>query len=235
MTLMVNIGVVLPRSKMNEHIKGLFKRYRYKVVPVAEYGFNYIVAFDNSRCDYIFAKNNVDSIVLLTDMEVELCSYKILDGQRAYFAVLPDFLRRVLKSKEMDASVAVLSEKYTDDLSQITDKLCTMCKSVSVFCKDVDLVEKMAENFEQKYGIIIEVKNACDKVTADFAVVLDGLFNNVSPKCTVISRNKIKGKNVVCDFRIPFKTRPPLGISNLVFAECVGLASQSARYMHIVV
>lgn len=226
MTLMVNIGVVLPRCEMKKHLKGLFKRYRHKVVPVAEYGFNYIVAFDNSRCDYIFSRNKVSSIVLLTDREIEFCNYKILDGHSAYILMLPDFLRRVLKSRDMDASVAVMSDKYTDELFSLTDKLCTMCKSVSVFCKDVNLVEKMAENFEQKYGIIIEIKDIKDKVESDFAVSLDKLPKNISPKCTVIDPNNPCGKNVVSDFHIPFKTRPPLGISNLVFWECVELSAE---------
>lgn len=219
---MINIGAVLPKSQMDSYLKGIFRKLRCVVLPVSEYGFNYIIVFENSCCKRIFKRHNVNKIVLLTN--AELGSYEIFDGQTAYKNMLPEFMRRLTKSKNGNVSVTVVDKNISSDCEGITDKLCEICARVFLASENIKKAQLIAEKMEVKYGIIIELIKNGKTIDSDFAVVLDDYGVKTQKDCVVINPKAKDADGVINDFYIPFKVKPPLGISNLVFEECVDFA-----------
>lgn len=220
---MENIGVVLPYVRRSKNfVAEFFKRYKCDMFPVEEYGFNFIVVYDNQNCSRIFNKNKVQRIVILTDLELECCDFEILNGDRVFKRMLPEFVRKTAKSYGGNCSVTLVDKNMSDDGMTIAERLCDMCSTIFINTQNIAKAEMFCDRLLDKYGVIVEVINDKSVINTDLVVVLESCGNNYGRNCVVIDKNCKKGNGrVINDFYIPFRTKPPFGMSNLVFAECL--------------
>jgi len=218
-----NIGVILPCSETSENfIVKFFKKFRCEIFPVEEYGFNFIVVYDNQNCGKLFKKHNVQSIVILTDAEMEYCDFEILQGNSVYRRMLPDFVRKMTKSFGTQCSVTLVDKHMTDYGMEFAEKLCGMCANVYVSSQNTARAEYLCEQLLEKYGVVVELIDEKSIIKTHMAVVVEGCGNSYDKKCVVIDKSSKKhNEKVVNDFYIPFCTKPPFGMSNLIFAECI--------------
>lgn len=220
---MKKIGVVLPYVQGSKSfLKRIFTKSKYETVAVEEYGFEFLCVYDNQNCSKIFNKNGVENIVLITDRPIERCNFRILDGSRMFIKMLPEYIRKTAKSFENNCSVTLVDKSFSKSAENILENLCSTCGSVAVStCKKYD-AERICDRLLDKLGIVVEVMGDKSHINSDIAVVLEECGNSYGQDCIVIGKNckKNYGK-AVNDFHIPFKVKPPFGMSNLVFAECV--------------
>lgn len=218
-----NIGVVMPYVRRSKNfVAEFFKRFKWDIFPVEEYGFNFIVVYDNQNCGRIFNKNNVHSIVILTDLELECCDFEILTGDKVFKRMLPEFVRKTAKSYGGRCSVTLVDKDMSDDGMTIAERLCDMCSTVCINTKNMEKAEILCDRLLDKYGVIADVISDKSIISTDLVAVLDSFGNNYGRNCVVIDKNCKNSKGrVVNDFYIPFRIKPPFGMSNLVFAECL--------------
>ncbi len=220
---MENIGVVLPYVRGSKNfVTEFLKRFKYDVLPVEEYGFNFVVVYDNQNCGRIFNKNKVHSVVILTDLELECCDFEILTGDRVFKRMVPEFVRKTAKSYGGSCSVTLVDKNMSDEGMTIAERLCDMCNTVCINTKNVEKAEILCDKLLDKYGVIAHITGDKAIIDTDIAVVLDSFGNDYVRECVVIDKNckNAKGR-VINDFYIPFRIKPPFGMSNLVFAECL--------------
>ena len=225
---MYTIGVIMPAEKMDSYLSGLFRRFKCKIFPVEEYGICFAVVFDNQNCGRIMQRHGVRDIVLLTDAEVEFCSYNIIDGTDAYKRMLPEFMRKIAKSSGGDMCVTVVDRYVSDYCFELTEKLCGICRGVRLVCENTANGEKLARSMEEKYGIIIEISDKDDAAESECAVVLEDFGVKFSKTCKIVDIKRKKGDGTINDFYIPFKVKPPFGMKNLVFYECAERAADES-------
>lgn len=221
---MENIGVILPSVQWSGNfIKNFLKRYKYDTFPVTEYGFNFVVARDNQNCSRIFNKNGVHNIVVLTDLEVECCDFNIIKGDRIFCRMLPEYVRKTAKIRGGSCSVTLVDKELSDAAMTLADKLCDVCGTLCISTRNFSRGEMLCERLLDKYGIIVTLIPRGEVVSTDIAVVLEDWGSRYTYGCTVVDKNcrEPKGCRLVNDFYIPFRIKPPFGMSNLVFGECV--------------
>lgn len=220
---MKNIGVILPYIKSSDNfVKEFFKRFVYQKFPVTEYGFNFLVAHDNQNCSKIFNKHKINKIVVLTDCEIESCNFQILTGDRIYKQMLPEYIRKTAKKYGGNCSVTLVDKNLSADGILIADKLCTMCRTVNINTRSVHSAESLCDKLLDKYGIAVSVVGNDDVINTDIVVVIEDCGNKYGQNCLIIDKySKIKSNRIINDFYIPFRVKPPFGMSNLLFAECI--------------
>ena len=220
---MKNIGVVLPYTRGSDNfVKEFLKKFKYKKIPVTEYGFNFVVVHDNQNCSKIFNKNKVNSIVLMTSAEIQKCNFRIINGDRAYLRMLPDFVRKIAKSHGDSCSVTVIDRSMSEHGAALADKLCNICRTVNISTGNAESAGEICDRLFDKYGVVINILNKDSIVDTDIAVVVEDCGNEYGQKCVVIDKKRKRcSDRIINDFYIPFRIKPPLGISNLIFAECV--------------
>lgn len=216
---MENIGVILPATKE----KGFFKRFKWENVGFEDYHINFVVVRDNQNCSKIFNRNNVERIVILTDCEVEECNFEILTGDVVYKRMLPDYARRLAKGCGNECSVTLVDKSMGNQTEVILNKLCDVCKSVNVNTHNLIMAEKMADYVMEKYGLVLGIVDDKRVIDDDIVVVVEDCGNPYSNESIVIDKDlKFPSDKRINDFYIPFGIKPPFGMSNLVFAQCIG-------------
>lgn len=218
---MENIGIVLNSESSGSLLKDFVKRFKYKILPVAEYGFNFVVVRDDQNCSRIFNKNGVENVVIMTDADVEGCDFKIINGDIVYKRMMPEIVRKTLKSRGRESTIAIVDKNLSVDCSILVDKLCEICNSAVIVTENTKMAEKISEKLMEQYGAVVEVTDGSRPVQCDIAVVITPCGNRFSENCVIIDKNRRTGNRVINDFYIPFRTKPPYGMSNIVFAECL--------------
>lgn len=225
---MKKIGVVFSEINNKQGFwKRLFSKNRFQTVTVKEYGLEFLCVYDNQNCAKIFNKNSVENIVIMTDKPVERCNFRILDGERMYRKMLPDFVRKTAKSFDGDCTVTVVDKNLTKSGIQIVETLCSVLGNVTVCTDKTYDAERLCDRLFDKMGVVLNVVdgNAC--ITSHIVAVLEDCGNSYGPESIVIDKNcKRSYGRVVNDFYIPFSVKPPFGMSNLVFAECIELTNK---------
>ncbi len=219
---MKNIGVIMPYIDNNANfVKKFIKRHKCEVFPVTEYGFNFIVVYDNQNCSKLLNKHGVNSIVVLTDAELEYCDFGILDGDSMFKRMLPEFVRKTAKGFGVNCSVTLVDKNMSDYGMSFAEKLCDICNYVFIYTQNISRAELLCERLLDKYGVVVNIIKDKSPINTNLAVVIEGCGNRYGENCVVIDKNLKKGNNrVINDFYIPFRIKPPFGMSNLVFAEC---------------
>ena len=222
-----NIGVVLKSEGTPGFLKRFFKKNRFKIDPVTEYGFNFVVVNDDCNYTRIFNKHKVLEVVVLTD-NFQNNGFHIIDGESVYKRMLPEFVRKSVKSNGTHTTVAVVDKTLSDNCWSLADKLCGFCNSVVVVTENTEKAEQLCENLLENYGVVAEFSKIGSDISCDLAVVLED-YEGVSIKnCKKIDKNAKKCEKIIDDFYIPFKIKPPYGIKNLVFAECIDVINHKS-------
>lgn len=215
---MKNIGLILPYTKEKNHLKRFFCKKFY----VENYDFNFIVVNQRQNFKRIFRKNNVKQVVISNDCKTEISSFEILTGDSIYKKMIPDYVRKIAKKYGLNCSVTLVDKKMSQDGILIVDKLCGFCRMVNINTFNLEEGENLCEILLDKYGIAVNVIGEGQVINTDIAVVLEDCGNKYGNECLVINKdNKSNDCRMVSDFYIPFRTKPPFGMSNLVFAECI--------------
>lgn len=220
---MKNIGVVLPYIPTTDSIfKKILKHFSCEVFCVKEYDFNFIVVYDNQNCNRIFRRHNVNEVVILTDMDLECCTYKIISGENVFRHMIPGFIRKKAKSMEGTCSVTVVDKQLSDRGIEIVDKLCGFCNRIFINTHNEKKGEFLCNNLLEKYGVVVDVIDKEDIINTEFIVVLEDCGNTRSKNSIVIEYGaKTKNDKAINDFYIPFRIKPPFGMPCVVFAECL--------------
>lgn len=221
---MLNIGIVKKSGGQKGFFSKFIHRNSYKNIPILEYGINFVVADDEQNCSRIFEKNGVCDIVLLTDCDVLENDFNVVDGSLTFFRMLPDYVRKLLKSMGNDASVSVLDKNLSTDACILLKKICDVCKNVKIITENEKKAVAVCEDMMKNYGIAVDFSDTRSIVNSSIAVVLTDCGCRFDKDCIVIDKSKSIGR-VVNDFYIPFKVRPPLGMKNVVFSEVLDLLS----------
>lgn len=219
---MKNIGVVLKSEGTGSFLKRFFKKRRYKFEPVTEYGFNFVVVNDDCNYARIFNKHKVLGVVVLTDNFQNNC-FRIIDGESVYKRMLPQMVRKTIKSKGTHTTVAVVDKTLSDECCSLADKLCSFCNSLVIVTENTAKAEQLCENLLENYGAVAEFSKTGSDTNCDLAVVLEDYEGVGIKNCKKIDKNAKKCEKTIADFYIPFKIKPPYGIKNLVFAECIDI------------
>lgn len=222
---MVKIGVVFPKEENKQGFwKKVFSKNKYKSVFVEEYGIEFLCVYENQNCVKIFSKNSVENIVLMTDKPFNGGNVRVLSGERTYKKMLPGFVRKTAKRIGDKCTVTVVDKNLTHAGMQLVEEFCTVFKTITVCTDKVYDAQRMGDRLLDKLGVVIGVAENDAHIDSDIVVVLEGCGNSYGPESIVIDKNcKISYGNSVNDFYIPFNIKPPFGMSNLVFAECVDL------------
>ena len=127
--------------------------------------------------------------------------------------LIPSVVRKIVKGS-LSSRVAIVDKNISEDCVLLADKLCRVCSCLVfiTFCRE--RAEELCDVLMEKYGAPAEVVYSLSPVKCDVAVVLD-----VCP-CEFEKTTQIFDISAT-DFYIPFKVKPPFGISNLVFADCI--------------
>ncbi len=225
---MKKIGVVFPGAKNEWGLwKRIFCKNKFESVIVDEYGIEFLCVYDNQNCSKIFNKNGVEDIVLMTDKYVERCNFRILDGERMFRKMLPDFVRKTAKSYGEGCTVTVVDKNLTKSGMKIIESLCAVFGSLRVCTDMVYDAERLCDRLLDKLGVVIDVVDNKVHIDTDIVIVLEDCGNNYGTECVIIDKNcKRSYGNVINDFYMPFNIKPPFGMSNLVFAECIELTDK---------
>ena len=220
---MENIGVILPHAgECGGFFKRLFDSFKYEKITVTEYGFNFVAVHHNRNYARVFKKNKVKNIVLLTDCVTEKYDFEILNGDKVYKRMIPGYVRKLSKSFADGCSVTVVDKSLCADTADIVDKLCDICKNVSLVTHSKHEGEKLACRLFEKYGVVVDIPAPEWVICSDIAVVIEDCGNSYSHECTVIDKSlKTASERRINDFYIPFRVKPPFGMSNLEFAQCL--------------
>ena len=220
---MENIGVILPcEGDSVGFLKRFFNKSRYEILPVKEYGFEFLCVYDYQNYIKIFNKKGIENIVVMTDKPIEKCNFRILSGDRAFKHKLTDFVRKTVKSFGNGCSVTIVDKNLSGDVVSIIENLSAVCGEFYLCTSKTYDGEKICDRLLDRFGIVAEVKDNSVVINSDIAVVLEDWGNKYHKDCLVIDKNsKSKSDRVINDFHIPFRIKPPFGMSNLVFAECL--------------
>ena len=216
---MENIGVIIPYIKARgDFLKSFF----VKKVVVEEYALNFIIVNDRQNFRKIFKRKNIKYIVVLTECNIQAHDFEVLTGDRIFKQILPEYIRKTAKKYGMNCSATLVDKGLSEYGAYIADSLCSICRSVNINTFNISAVEKLSDNLLDKYGIVVNIIGKGQIISTDIAVILDSCGNEIGQDCLVIDKNAKKGEtNTVKDFYIPLKVKPPLGMSNLTFAECI--------------
>ena len=217
------IGVVFPKQDKKESLwKRIFAKNKFEFVFVREYGIEFLCMYDNQNYVRVFEKNGVENIVLLTDKKVAINNVRILDGERMYRKMLPEFVRKTAKSFDGKCTVAVVDKGLTDAGVRLTEQLCSYFETVVICTEKTYDAQRVCDRLLDEMGVVIEVVEPGSHIGSDIVVVLENCKNSYDPESIIIDKNCKTGyKKLVNDFYIPFNAKPPFGMSNLVFAECI--------------
>ncbi len=225
---MENIGVILPYIQGTKgFFERLFAKNKFDTLPVREYEINFIVVYDNQNCTRIFNRNNVENVILMTERSLEECDFNILDGKKMFVKLLPDVIRKISKSFDDACSVTVIDKSLSYEGKKIIEKLCSFCREVSVSTSENYECEIFCEKLMDNYGIAVNITEDEAASNSDIVVILEACGNDYADNCIIIGRtSKDRKVRIINDFHIPFKAKPPFGMSNLVFAECIDLINK---------
>lgn len=225
---MKNFGIILPgRDNADKGITKFLRRNRFENISIQEYGINFIVVYDDQNCGKIFFKNKVNNIILLTDKQIEHCDFNIVDGYNIYKKMIPDVVRKTLKSKSSKKTVTLVDRTMSFDAEQMADRLLNVCSSITIATENQEKAESVADILMEKYGAAINVIDGDSAISSAVAVVTKRCNNTYASDCIVIDNNcDKKYANSINDFYIPFKVKPPLGIRNTIFAQCIEITKE---------
>ena len=210
---MVTIGVVTKPVKTGNFFKDFFANFRCKILPVEEYGIKFAAVSDKGNYRRIFQNLKVQYAVIVTDNPVSEIGCTIIDGSETYKKLLPQTVRKLLKSKN-SSRVAIVDKSISKDCVQLADKLCQVCSCLVFVALHKEKAEQLCDALMGKYGAPAEVAYGTSLVSCDIAVVLDYCPYEFEKHTTIFDIS-------TTDFYIPFKVKPPFGMSNLVFADCI--------------
>lgn len=210
---MTTIGVVTKSEKAGNFFKDFFGRYRCRILPVEEYGIRFAAVSDKSNYRRIFHKLKVEYAVVLTDKPVAETGFKIIDGSETYKKMLPQTVRKVIKGNCV-SRVAIVDKQISADCVRLADKLCRVCSCLVFVTTCTEKAEGLCDVLMEKYGAPAEVAKNTSDVVCDVAVVLEHCPCRFQKGTTVFDMTST-------DFYIPFKVKPPFGMSNLTFADCI--------------
>lgn len=210
---MITIGVVTKSEKTGNFFKDFFANFRCRILPVEEYGIRFAAVSDKGNYRRKFHKLKVKYVVFMTEKPIEQTDFEIVDGSETYKKMLPQTVRKVLKGNYA-SRVAIVDKQISADCVRLADKLCRVCSCLVFVTLDRKKADDLCDELMEKYGAPAEVADETLPVMCNVAVVLDGC-SCVFEKGTVIFDID------ATDFYIPFKVKPPFGMSNLVFADCI--------------
>ena len=180
--------------------------------------------YDGQNCGKVFLKNSVENVVLMTDAPFNGANVRILNGDRMYKKMLPDFVRKTAKKIGGKCTVTVVDKNLSNAGMQLTQELCSVFETVTVCTEKVYDAQRMCDRLLDNMGVVISVVGNDVHIESDIVVVLEDCGNSYDQNCVVIDKNQKRScGNCINDFYIPFDVKPPFGMSNLVFAECVEL------------
>ncbi len=222
---MTKIGVVFPRCEnKNGFLKRLFSKNKYETVIVEEYNLEFMCMYDNQNYSKVFPKNNVENVVLVKNAQFNGANIRVLNGERIYKRMLPDYVRKIAKKIGGKCTVTVVDKNLTDAVMKLIHELCSVFETVNVCTEKVYDAQRMCDRLLDNLGVVITVVGNDVHIDSDIVVVLEDCGNSYGQNCVVINKNQKRiGENCISDFYIPFDVKPPFGMSNLVFAECVEL------------
>ena len=217
---------------MEENKQGALKRFfgknKYRSVFVEEYGIEFLCVYENQNCDRIFSKNSVENIVLITDKPFNGGSVRVLSGERMYKKMLPDFVRKTAKRIGDKCTVTVVDKNLSNAAVHLVEELCSVFETITVCTDKIYDAQRMCDRLLDKLGVVIGVVGNETHISTDIVVVLDDCGNSYEHESVVINRICNKNhENLINDFYIHFNVKPPFGMSNLVFAECVEIADKN--------
>ena len=220
---MERIGVILPcESDSAGFIKRFFSKLRYEILTVQEYEFEFLWVYDYQNYIKIFKKKGIENVVVMTDKPIEKCNFRILSGDLAFKQRMMDFVRKTVKSFGNGCSVTIVDKNLSGDAVSIIQNLSTVCGEFYLCTSRTYDGEIVCDRLLDRFGIVAEVKDNSGVINSDIALVLEEWGNKYSQNCLVIDKNsKSKSDRIIKDFHIPFRIKPPFGMSNLVFAECL--------------
>ena len=210
---MITIGVVTKSEKTGNFFKDFFAAYKCRILPVEEYGIRFAAVSDKGNYRRIFHKLKVKYAVVLTKKLVSETDFQIIDGSETYKKMLPQTVRKVIKGN-CASRVAIVDKHISADCILLADRLCRVCGCLVFATNCREKAEELCDTLMEKYGAPAEVAYDNCIVKCDVAVVLDGCPCRFEKGTTVFD---IKAT----EFYIPFKVKPPFGMSNLVFADCI--------------
>ena len=214
---MVNIGVILPCSN-DGFIRRFFNILKYENFYIDEYGVNFIVVYADRNFKKIFKNNGVESIVIMTDDIIDKTGFEVLDGTEVFRKNVVNYIRKLSKEFQTECSVAVVDRLLSLDAENISDKLCDICRNLTVVTGAAESAEILAEKIFEKHGAVIQIREDYSPEDCDIMVVLDDFEGGYGNNCIVLNR---KREQIIKDLYIPFKVKPPFGMSNLIFAQCI--------------
>lgn len=210
---MTTIGVVTKSVKTGNFFRDFFARYRCKILPVEEYGIKFAAVNDESNYRRIFRKLKAQYVVIMTDKPVTETGCKIIDGSETYKKMIPHIVRKLLKGKH-SSTVAIVDKNISQDCCRLADKLCQVCSNLVFVTACEEKAEELCDVLMESYGAPAQVLKGADVVRCDVAVVLE-------PYPCKFEKTTEVFDVAVTDFYISFKIKPPFGMSNLVFADCI--------------
>lgn len=210
---MTTIGVVTKSVKTGNFFKDFFAGFGCRILPVEEYGINFAAVSDKGNYRRIFHKLKAKYVVVMTDKPIEELGCDIIDGSETYKKMLPQMVRKILKGK-VQSKVVIVDKHISDECVSLADKLCRVCRCIVFVTLSADKAENLCDALMEKYGAPAEVAKNNSNVVCDVAVVLESCPCRFQKGTTVFDVTST-------DFYIPFKVKPPFGMSNLVFADCI--------------
>ena len=223
---MIKIGVVFPKEENKQGwLKSFFGKNKYEYIFMEEYGIEFFCVYDNQNCAGIFSKTGVENVVIMTDKAFNGGNVRILNGERMYKKMLPDFVRKTAKRIGGNCTVTVVDKNLTNTGIKLVEDLCSVFETITVCTDKLYDAHRMCDRLLEKLGVVITVAGNDVHITSDIVVVLEDCGNSYGQECIVIDKNCNKNhENYINDFYIPFNVKPPFGMPNLVFAECVEIA-----------
>ena len=226
---MIKIGVVLPDVENKQSLwKRFFSEKRYESVLIKEYEIEFLCVYENQKCTKIFSKKGVDNIVLMNDKPFNGGNVRILNGERMYKKMLPDFVRKTAKGIGGKCTVTVVDKNLTNTGIKLIEEFCSVFETITVGTDKLYDAQRMCDRLLDELGVVISVIGNDAHITSDIVVVLEECGKGYGHESVVIDKNCKKNYgNFINDFYIPFSIKPPFGMSNLVFAECIEIANKN--------
>ncbi len=215
---MKNIGVLLPKRKRS--IINHFKRVQYYRVDFYEIVF--VITYQDTNYEKIFWKHNIKDIVLLENAEYLGDKFKIIDGINVYYNELLSTIRKLIKSNDDSIKITIIDKELSNQGIKIIKQLTELSNNISVSTNKINKANKLTEDVLNGMGAVVEIIDEGKEITSGIVVVISPCNNKISSNCTQFNP---LNKNAIYDFKMDFKVKPPLGMKNTVFKQCILLTN----------
>lgn len=220
---MENIGLLVNYEKSGNFFKDFIFKLRGRIVPVKEYGFNFVVVSNKSNFAKIFRKKKVEFVAGAIENVLPLQDFTAITGDCAFEEFLPGYLRKIIKAQGDDGYVTVVDSLLSQKGINILSKICRICPKIALVTANAEKADTLFDEFMEEYGVVLEIMPADSTVKSNIAVVVNPCNEKYKKNCLVIDKKGERRGNLQNDFYIEFKTRPPKGMPNITFAECIAV------------